>query len=183
MKKKYIFSLLVFGLLMVSAQEIMAQRSYLSVAFNPSYRTNGYGLNLLVNHYHNATDYWHVSLSMVNSKEQPDSSIEFPYTDYLMNVGYFKTVISRPNRGFYIYVGGGLSGGYEYINKGESFTKFGYTIPESGMLYGVFVSFEMDFYLTDALSLYVPVTGYYHVNSKVDESFAVVGAGVRYFFK
>ncbi|WP_375323716.1 conjugal transfer protein TraO [Flagellimonas sp. GZD32] len=183
MKKKYVCALMVLGLLVVSTQEIFGQRSYLSVAFNPSYRTNGYGLNLLVNHYHNSTDYWHVSLAMVTSTEQPDSSIEFPYTDYLMNLGYFKTVLSRPNRGFYIYAGGGLSGGYEYINNGESFAKFGYVVPESGMLYGIFASFEIDFYLTDALSFYVPTTAYYHFSSQVDESFVLVGAGVRYFFK
>lgn len=182
MRKKFVYLLVLFGLLL-STQEMLAQRSYLSVAFNPSYRTNGYGLNVLVNHYHNSTDHWHVSLSMVKSTEQPNATIEFPYTDYLMNIGYFKTVLSSPNRGFYVYVGGGLSGGYEFINKGESFEMFGYVIPESGLLYGVFASFEMDFYLTDALSFYVPVTGYYHFNSRVDESFAMVGAGVRYFFK
>ncbi|MEX0315882.1 MAG: conjugal transfer protein TraO [Allomuricauda sp.] len=170
-------------LIIVSIQETYSQRSDLAFGLVPSYRANGYGINLKVNRYHNATDYVQLSLIATFAKEQPDAAIEFLYEDYIVNLGYFTTVLTWPNRGFSIFFGGGASGGYEKINNGEPNVVFENQIPKSGLVYGGFASFELDFFLSNSFSLIVPVTGIYHFNSKVDKSMLLLGAGVRFYLK
>lgn len=167
----------------ISIQQGLSQRSDLSFGLTPNYKANGYGINFSSNYYHNTTDYYHLSLVATFSKEQPNATVEFPYEDYMLNLGYFTTIFSWPNRGFFIFFGGGASIGYEKINEGRPDVVFEYQIPNSGLVYGGFASFEMDFFLTDALSLIVPMNGIYHFNSKVDKSMLLLGVGIRYYLK
>nr|WP_298794475.1 conjugal transfer protein TraO [uncultured Allomuricauda sp.] len=166
-----------------SIQQVLSQRSDLSFGLTPKYRANGYGLDFSANYYHTVTDYYHLSLVASFAKEQPDSTVEYPYEDYLLNLGYFTTILTWSNRGFSIFFGGGVSAGYERINGGKPEALFEIQIPESGFVYGVFASFELDFFLTDSLSLIVPVEGMYHFNSKVDKSMLLLGAGIRLYLK
>ena len=183
MKKKYLYRLALWVLLVLPIQKVQSQRGDFSFGLAPSYKANGYGISFSVNNYRSATDYVHLSITAVFSNEQPDATVEFPYEDYLLNLGYFTTVLSRPNRGLFMYFGGGASTGYEYINKGETDVVYGYQIPKSGMIYGGFASFEMDFYLTDSFSLFVPISGFYHLNSNLNNAVLLVGAGIRCYLK
>ncbi len=168
-------------LFVVSLQKMHCQRSDLSFGLTPNYRANGYGISLSANYYHTVTDYFQLSLTTTFSKEQPDAAVEYPYEEYMANFGYFTTILTWPTRGFSVFFGGGASGGYESINKGRPEIIHEIQIPESGMVYGVFASFELDFFLSDSFSLIAPINGVYHFNSKVDKSMLLLGAGIRWY--
>ncbi len=160
-----------------------SQRSYLSIGAVPTYKTDGYGIQLNTNYYHNATDYFQVLLAATFSKETPNSGVEFPYEDYFLNLGYFTTILTSPKRGISFYFGGGPSLGYKYINNGDTFFPFDAIEAESSFIYGGYASFEMDFFLADAFSVIVPINGFYHFNSDLHDSTLLLGAGLRYYFK
>ncbi|MBO0321195.1 conjugal transfer protein TraO [Muricauda sp. CAU 1633] len=183
MRKTYAFNLGLWALFLISIQQIHSQRSNFSVGVVPTYKTDGYGIQLNVNHYHSTTDYLQVSLVAAFSKEQPDSGVEFPYHDYLFNLGYFTTILTSPKRGFFIFFGGGPSVGYKYINNGETEFPFDAVTAESSFIYGGFASFEMDFFLSDAFSLFVPTSGFYHFNSDLNDTMLLLGVGIRYYLK
>ncbi|MEM9077007.1 MAG: conjugal transfer protein TraO [Bacteroidota bacterium] len=160
---------------------IRAQRSDASFGVLPVYKVNGYGISGNFNYYHNATDYFQLSLVAAFSEEQPNSAVAFPFEDYLVNIGYFTTVLTSPRRGISIFFGAGPSLGYEIVNNDVVEVSFGIQTPESIVVYGAFASFEMDFYLTDSLSLIVPTTGVYHYNSEVEDIKLLLGLGIRFY--
>ena len=41
----------------------------------------------------------------------------------------------------------------------------------------------MDFYISGRFSLIVPINGYYHFNSDLNDSSLLLGAGLRYYFR
>lgn len=178
---------LLYGLLLVAlilpVQQNFSQRSNFSVGAVPSYKTDGYGVQLNLNHYHSTTDYMQASLVAAFSKEKPNSGVEFPYEDYLFNLGYFTTILTSPKRGISFYFGGGPSVGYKYINNGETDFAFDALKAESSFTYGGYASFEMDFFISDAFSLIIPINGYYHFNSDLNDSTLLLGAGLRYYLK
>ncbi|WP_318310735.1 conjugal transfer protein TraO [Flagellimonas crocea] len=178
---------LCFGLLLAAlilpAQQCLSQRSYLSLGAVPTYKTDGYGIQLSANHYHSTTDYIQVSLAATFSKEKPNAGVEFPYDDYFLNLGYFTTILGSPKRGINFYFGGGPSLGYKYINDGKTDFAFDALEAESSFIYGAYASFEMDFFVSDAFSLIVPVNGFYHFNSDLNDSTLLLGAGLRYYLK
>nr|WP_297782672.1 conjugal transfer protein TraO [uncultured Allomuricauda sp.] len=178
---------LCYGVLLVllvfSFQKAFSQRGNLSLGLVPTYKTDGYGIQLNANHYNSATDYMQVSLVASFSTEKPNSGVEFPYEDYLFNLGYFTTILSSPKRGIFFYFGGGPSLGYKYINNGETDFAFDAIQAESSFIFGAYASFEMDFFISDAFSLIVPINGYYHFNSGLNDSTLLLGAGLRYYLK
>ncbi len=183
MRKTYLVNLGLWALFLISIQQIHSQRSNFSVGAVPTYKTDGYGVQLNLNHYHSTTDYLQASFVATFSKEQPDSGVEFPYQDYLFNLGYFTTVLTSPKRGFFIFFGGGPSIGYKYINNGETEFRFDALSAESSFIYGAYASFELDFFLSDAFSLFVPTSGFYHFNSDLNDTSLLLGVGIRYYLK
>ena len=183
MIKTHFFHGVLLLMFMVPVQQALSQRSYLSIGAVPTYKTDGYGIQLNSNYYHNATDYFQVSLAATFSKETPNSGVEFPYEDYFLNLGYFTTVLTSPKRGISFFFGGGPSLGYKYINNGDTFFPFDAIEAESGFIYGGYASFEMDFFISDGFSLIVPINGFYHFNSDLNDSTLLLGAGLRYYLK
>ncbi|MEM9361020.1 MAG: conjugal transfer protein TraO [Bacteroidota bacterium] len=181
--KTIIFCVLLLALLMGFTTSIHAQRSPSSLSLSPLYKVNGYGVGGSFNYYHNASDYLQLSVIAAFSEEQPNSAVEFPFEDYLANLGYFTTVLTSPRRGISIFFGGGPSVGYELINDAIVEVSFGIQTPESTFVYGAFASFEMGFYLTDSLSLIIPTTGIYHFNSEVEDVKLLLGLGIRFYLK
>ncbi|UII77904.1 conjugal transfer protein TraO [Flagellimonas sp. HMM57] len=181
MKKNCLHYLAFLAMLMISFEHVYSQRSDFFFDVVPSYKTNGYGLNANINYYHNTTDFFRVSFVFASTKEQPDGGLEFPYEDYLLDLGYFTTVLTSPNRGFFIYFGGGPSLGYKHINDGETDFPFDAVEAESSFIYGGFATFELDFFLSDTFSIILPVTGFYHFNSDLNETALLVGVGLRYY--
>ena len=183
MSKRTIFHVILLALLTVSIAEMYGQRSTSSFGLSPLYKVNGYGVGGSFNYYHNTSDYFQLLMIAAFSEEQPNSAVEFPFEDYLVNLGYFTTVLTSPHRGISIFFGGGPSVGYEIINNDMVEISFGIQTPESTWVYGAFASFEMDFYLTDSLSLILPTTGMYHFNSEVEDVKLLLGLGIRFYPK
>ncbi|RDY59635.1 conjugal transfer protein TraO [Flagellimonas nanhaiensis] len=183
MKKNHLWPMALLPLLLIPLQQGISQRTNFSAGLVPSYKTDGYGFNASLNHYHSTTDYLQASIVAAFSKEQPNAGVEFPYEDYLFNLGYFTTILTSPKRGFFIFFGGGPSIGYKNINNGETDFPFDASTAESSFIYGGFASFEMDFFLSDPLSLIVPITGFYHFNSPLNDSMLLLGVGLRYYLK
>lgn len=183
MKKTYLTYWVCCALWLVTVQQIHSQRSNYSVGVAPTYKTDGYGIQLILNNYRSETDYLQASLAATFSKETPNSGVEFPYHDYLLNLGYFTTVLTSKKRGLFIFFGGGPSVGYKYINNGETEFAFDAIRAESSFIYGGYASFEMDFFLSDAFSLFVPINGFYHFNSDLNDSTLLLGVGIRYYLK
>ena len=181
MGKPYVVYMLFLGMFFTSTLKTYGQRSNASFGILPFYKVNGYGVSGNVNYYHNSTDYVQLAVIAAFSEEQPNSAVEFPFEDYLVHLGYFTPVLTSPRRGISIFFGGGPSIGYEMVNNDMVEESFGVQTPESIFVYGAFVSFEMDFYLTDNLSLIVPTTGIYHYNSEVEEIKLLLGMGIRFY--
>ncbi|WP_435624904.1 conjugal transfer protein TraO [Flagellimonas sp.] len=180
--KKRSFRLLYLTLLFLASYiQTHGQRSNISFGITPNYKVNGYGLSTNFNYHHNPSDYFQLTLTAAFSNEQPNSMVEFPFEDYLMNLGYYTTVLRSERRGISIFFGGGPAVGYEITKKNYQETAFTEQRAANTFVFGAFASFEMDFYLTDTLSLVVPTTGIYHYNSEVEEVKLLLGLGLRVF--
>lgn len=183
MRNAYVIYLALWALFLISVQKVHSQRGDFALGVVPSYKADGYGIQINLNYSHSTTDHVQASIIAAFSKEQPNSGVEFPYHDYLLNIGYFTTVLTSPKRGLFIFFGGGPSIRYEYINNGEPEFRFDALKAESGFIYGGFASFELDFFISDAFSLIVPINGYYHINSDLNNSMLLLGVGIRYYLK
>ncbi|WP_067034892.1 conjugal transfer protein TraO [Allomuricauda sp. CP2A] len=183
MRKTYLIYWVYCTLVLVTLEQIHSQRGNFSVGVVPTYKTDGYGIQANLNYSRSTTDHLQASLAATFSKEQPNSGVEFPYEDYLFSLGYFTTVLTSPKRGFFIFFGGGPSVGYKYINNGETEFPFDALTAESSFIYGGYASFEMDFFISDAFSLIVPINGFYHFNSDLNDSMLLLGVGIRYYLK
>ena len=175
--------LMVLVLCLMLSQPLLSQRTNIAAGLVPNYKTDGFGATLSFTCTRSATDYLQASIVAAFSKEQPNSGVEFPYEDYWFNIGYYTTILSVPRLGFFFYFGGGPSVGYKHINGGNTEFAFDALEAESGLVYGAYASFEMDFFLSDAFSLIVPVNGFYHLNSDLNDATLLLGVGLRYYFK
>ncbi|MEW2920449.1 conjugal transfer protein TraO [Muricauda sp. ANG21] len=183
MRKTYLIYLGLWALFVIPIQQMHSQRGNLSVGVVPTYKTDGYGVQASLNYTHSTTDYLQVAMAATFSNEQPNSGVEFPYHDYLFSLGYFTTILTSPKKGFFFYFGGGPSVGYKYINNGETEFAFNALSAESSFIYGGYASFEMDFFISDAFSLIVPINGFYHFNSDLNDTTLLLGVGIRYYLK
>jgi len=179
MKKHLLPFLILFAVLFPPINKASAQRSVFSFGVTPHYKVNGYGVSANFNYHHNPTDYFQLLLIAAFSEEQPNSTVKFPFEDYLANFGYFTTVLTSRRKGISIFFGGGPSAGYEIYNDGIIDTSFGIQTPESTFVYGAFASFEIDIFLTEAFSMVIPTTGIYHFNSEAEKMKLLLGVGIR----
>ena len=183
MNKKPLTYLGLMLLCFMLSPQVFSQRTNVAVGLVPNYKTDGFGATLSANYTRSTTNHLQVALVATFSKEQPNSGVEFPYKDYWFNVGYFTTILSVPRLGFFFYFGGGPSVGYKHINSGNTEFAFDALEAESSFIYGGYASFEMDFFISDAFSLIVPINGFYHLNSDLNGATLLLGVGVRYYFK
>ena len=182
MKKQGSFILFLMALFVISFAQVNAQSTNASLGIVPNYKVNGYGISVNFSYYHNPTDYFQLHLVAAFSKEQPNAAVQFPFKDYLANLGYFTTVLTSERRGISIFFGGGPAVGYEITEESRSESSIITQPANQVFVFGAFASFEMDFYLTDTLSLVVPTTGIYHYNSDVEEIKLLLGLGLRWYF-
>ena len=75
-----------------------------------------------------------------------------------------------------------LSGGYETVNKGEKNLSNGALITSRpGFIYGAFLGLDIDYSISDKLSLVLKANQYYHANSNLGEFVPFVGLGLKYY--
>ena len=83
---------------------------------------------------------------------------------------------------FNINIGAGGVFGYETINKGDKNLKGGEKIiSESGFIYGAYLGLDLDYSLSDVLSVSLKANQYYHANSSLGDFVPFVGLGARIY--
>ena len=119
-----------------------------------------------------------VTLANYNYKERE----KIPYNDFTFNAGYSKNVFFNYQNTFNINIGAGGVFGYETINKGDKNLKGGEKIiSESGFIYGAYLGLDLDYSLSDVLSVSLKANQYYHANSSLGDFVPFVGLGVRIY--
>lgn len=180
--KKILFSTV---LLILISSSIRAQRNYASsVGASIGYTQDGYGFQASYNYHLGRYRYVQGAIFTSFSKqtyETNSNSVDIPYMIMSFNLGYFDTVFRTNNKKFSIYLGGGITGGYESINNGDKELFNGAIIDsESQLIYGGFVASELDFELNNSTSFILRIQEYYHVNSDLGNLIPYVGGGLRY---
>jgi len=183
MKRINFFRILFFGFVLFSVTNTFAQRSKVSVGVSPVLLMDGYGGTAHINFHHKMTDFIQANVFIgLSNKEVASSNVEYPNDNYLFNLGYFTTLFSSPDKGISLFLGGGASLGLEHINQGNLELSDGsILLSEGGFVYGGFASLDLDWFLNESLSLTLPVNGFYHPNSNIDEAMFFVGVGIRYY--
>ncbi len=160
-----------------------SQRSKSALSLSGGYVPDGYAVKLGYNHYHNRTDFVKIALIGAIGNQSLSTGLEIPFNDFIVDGGYFASLVKSPTSGISLAVGGGLSLGYENVNNGESVLDDGsILLSESGFIYGLFVGSDFDFFISEKISLIIPVDFHYHFNSDLGNSLFVAGLGVRYYF-
>ena len=183
MKKNNFLRILFLGFILFSVSKGFAQRSKVSVGVSPVLLMDGYGAAAHINFHHKMTDFVQANILVgLATKKVASSNVEYPNDNYLFNLGYFTTLFSSPDKGISLFLGGGPSLGLENVNQGNSELSDGsILLNEGGFVYGGYASLDLDWFLSESLSLNLPVNGFYHPNSNVDEAMFYVGLGVRYY--
>ena len=177
-KNKYQFILLCF--LLSCPWWGQAQTSKASLGFSGGYVPNGFGIEASFNYNHNRTDFYRVAVLAAIAEEPLETGLQIPYNNYLLNVGYFSKLVNNPSTGVSLAIGGGVSLGYEHINNGENLLSDGsILLSESGFVYGLLAGTDFDLFLSNSISLFVPMNFVYQFNSDLGNAIFYGGIGAR----
>ncbi len=179
--KKYL-KLTLIGLLL-HCSGAMAQRSDISLGAAPVFVLDGFGGHAQVNLHNASNGFVQASVLIGLANEKVTSlGLEYPKNNYLLNLGYFTRVLSAPNGALSVFIGGGASMGQESLNNGNPELEDGsLLLAEGGFVYGGFLSLDLDYFLTDSLSISIPLNVYYHPDSDLDKTMFAAGIGLRYY--
>ncbi|QCE40548.1 hypothetical protein E9099_03655 [Psychroserpens sp. NJDZ02] len=111
-----------------------------------------------------------------------NGNIEVPFNVFAFNAGFFQDVFASRISSFKFSLGGGVLVGSEIVNNGENQLPSGITLKDrSKIIYGGYLSAEMELYLSNELSFVLKANENYHINSDLGELIPFFGAGLRYF--
>ncbi|TXN37712.1 hypothetical protein FVB32_05335 [Flagellimonas hymeniacidonis] len=182
MKKKNVLLVALATVIFMTTSCAIAQRSTMAFELSPGYAQEGFGGKATFNYFHNRTDYLQAAVIATFSREAINPQTEIPYTNYLLNAGYFKPVFSNRMNSFTLFLGGGASIGYEVVNKGNTDLPDGsLLVSESQFVYGPFVGLIPDYSISDQFSLILPLDLFYHFGSDLGGVHFLAGFGVRYY--
>lgn len=106
---------------------------------------------------------------------------EIPHSVFTLNGAYLTNFYSNRSNDFKFNGGAGLVAGYEIINNGKNTLDNGAIIQDnSKFIYGLMATVEIDYYLSQYLSLTGKYTHYYHINSDLGNFTPFAGVGFRY---
>jgi hypothetical protein len=143
---------------------------------------DGIAALLNYNYFMDRHDFIDAGLLITSSNYNYKDGIKIPYNDFTFNAGYSKNVFFNYENTFNINIGGGGVFGYETINKGESkLTNGGIIGSKSGFIYGAYLGLDLDYAISDQLSIALKANEYYHANSTLGEFLPFVGLGFRYY--
>lgn len=182
MKQNARFLVVTTVLLLLNGFYGHSQRSKTALGISPGYVPEGFGTMASHNFYHNRTDFVKTSFLATFSQETIDPGITIPYNNFLLNIGYYTPLVKSSNNAITLAVGGGASFGYELVNNNEpNLSNGSLLLSESGFVIGGLVGLDLDVFLSDKLSLLVPLEAFYHLNSDLGSSMFFAGLGLRYY--
>lgn len=117
------------------------------------------------------------------------TSSQFDYLDqkidynlFTLSINYFHEIIGDKAGDYKIYLGAGLTGGYEYVNNGKNELPNGALVKSlSDLVYGANIGIDSDIFLNDKLSVVVRLREYWHVYSEIGNLTYYAGAGIKYY--
>lgn len=180
-KTKQIF----FTLLLVIGLNANAQSYSDGFTINVGVVKDGVAGLINYNYFVDRHDFIESGLLITNSNfkySKYNEEISIPYNDFTFNAGFSKNIFYNYKNTFNINIGGGGVFGYETINNGESKLTNGASIgSKSGFIYGAYVGLDLDYGISDQLSIALKANEYYHANSTLGEFLPFVGLGFRYY--
>lgn len=134
------------------------------------------------NYFMDRHDFIDAGLLITVAKYEYKEGIKIPYNDFTFNAGYSKNVFFNYQNTFNVNIGAGGIFGYETINKGDKKLENGaLIISESGFIYGAYLGLDLDYSVSDVLSLSFKSNQYYHANSSLGEFVPFIGIGTRIY--
>ncbi len=178
-KKKY--KLIIIIIMLTGSLNLFSQDSS-AIGVYGGITQDGYGVLLNYNYYLNRIDFIQAGV-YYSSAEDTLNTIEIPYNDFTIQVGYFTSLLTNKFERLRLNIGGGVLGGYEVVNNGDNTLDNGaIIISDSNFIYGAFGSLEIEYSLGKGdLSLMLKLNQYYHGNSDLGDFVGFAGAGLRYF--
>ena len=176
-KKQFIMLIVFISIGFISN----AQNYNAAVSLSSGYVQDGFGLQGSYNFTLNKKEYIQSSLLVTFSKEKY-LYMEIPTNIASLNIGYYNTIFRNLRQTLSWSLGGGMIGGYEFINNGNSDLANGAEIgSESKLIYGFFIGSEHDIYINNYYSILIKVQEFYHLNSDAGKLLPYAGIGVRYY--
>ena len=179
--KLFIKSLLTIAFCLSSINNnLHAQNEPPTVDLLVGYSQGGVGVNLNYNHFIDRDKY--IQGGIYYSKGiLKDDNIEVPFSMFTFNAGFFHDVFATRISFFKFSLGGGVTFGSEIVNDGDNQLDNGIILEDrSKIIYGGYLSGEIEIYLSLQLSVVLKANEYYHVNSDLGELTPFFGAGFRY---
>lgn len=177
-KTKQIF----FMLLLVIGLNANAQSYSDAFSVNVGVVQDGIGGLFNYNYFMDRHDFIDAGLLVTVANYNYKEGIKIPYNDFTFNAGYSKNVFFNYQNTFNINIGAGGIFGYETINKGDKNLENGAKIiSESGFIYGAYLGLDLDYSLSDVLSVSLKANQYYHANSSLGDFVPFVGLGARIY--
>lgn len=177
-KRKYYLLIVVLS----CTYFLSAQGNYNSaLSGSIGYAQDGIGFDMSYNFNLNRYEFIQTSL-MATFADKKYKSYLIPADIYTANVGYFSNIFGSRRNFLKSSLGGGALFGYEDINSKNKILENGaLLLSESKFIYGFFVAFETDFYISDYYSFILKFQESYHVNSDAGKFMPYVSVGLRYF--
>jgi len=157
-----------------------------SLDFGGGYTENGFAGNFDYNIYLSNDSYVQIGLNALFAKTKfvtETKSFEIPYSNYLLNAGYFLPLLENASQTMQFSAGGGLSLGYEAVGKNNNMPE-GISIQStSSFIYGGLLSGELNVSVAKNLLVLLKFNQYYHLNSNVGNMSMYAGAGIRFYIE
>jgi hypothetical protein len=174
------FLMLLFFCLLI--QKSKAQSYSDAVSFNAGITQSGFGVALSYNYLVNRHDFIVGGVFGSMAKEKYIDTIDIPYNDFTVTLGYSKNVFFDRLNNFNVNVSAGAVFGYEAINNGDKELSNGAVIlSESGFIYGGFIGVEGLYNISEDYSILLNATEFYHANSSLGQFIPFISIGIRYY--
>lgn len=175
---------LLFFLLVYGGNFVYSQKNIASVDVTLGVAQNGFGGSIDYNAFFSKSRDNYLQggiLATVSSFDYNEEKID--YNLFTFSLNYFHQVVGNRSGAFKVYLGAGLTGGYEYVNNGETVLPNGALIStKSDVVYGLNGGVDADIYMNDYFSFVVRLREYWHVYSEIGTLTYYAGAGVKYYF-
>lgn len=189
--KKYSYFLVAFCCILLSVNEVSAQR-YLpgqtgiqvtGGMTDGDYKLENYHAGIAYSKYTRNGNRWLYGAEFLNTCSSYNS-IQIPVNQFTGELGYYINLLSDKRKNFFFSLGVSAIAGYETVNWGDKKLMDGSLITdEDQFIYGGAISFEIESYLTDRIALLLNVKERILWGSDVKQFHNQIGLGIKYILK
>jgi len=173
---------LIVAFIFVLSFSSYAQSHKRAFSLNGGIVQNGFAGMATLDYKMNEFDYLQFSIHGAFSTLD-NEGVDIPVNLYALNVGYFYDILRKNDRKFDISIGGGLTGGFESINGGDTVLDNGTELSEDITLgnpvVGLYAGIDLDVFLKPTIAINLKANETFHFNSEVGALTPFVGLGVK----